>query len=210
MPVGRSVRRLFGRHERRVAEAYRRIFIDLDALVAQIGQWTQPTRILEIGCGEGAVTERLAAAFPDADITAIDISEHVGRLFVGNRSRVTFRQVTVDQVAAEAPRSFDLVLLSDVIHHVPSAQHATFFTQCLRAVAPGGNLVFKDWVATSTPIHWLCVFSDRYITGDAVTFYSDDALRAFVADNIGTARVVEDARIAPWANNLAFLIRVSS
>ena len=42
-----------------------------------------PRRILEVGCGEGAVSERLAALYPNAEITAIDITPNVGRLYAG-------------------------------------------------------------------------------------------------------------------------------
>jgi trans-aconitate methyltransferase len=33
-----------------------------------------PKRILEVGCGEGSMTERLVVAFPGATLTPIDIT----------------------------------------------------------------------------------------------------------------------------------------
>ena len=35
-----------------------------------------------------------------------------------------------------------------------------------QSMTPEGSFVFKDWVITRTPIHWLCGASDRYLTGD--------------------------------------------
>jgi 2-polyprenyl-3-methyl-5-hydroxy-6-metoxy-1,4-benzoquinol methylase len=212
MPIGPRVRRWFGPAERSVAAAYRSLFIDLDALLAQLVAWAKTgngggeiARILEVGCGEGAVTGRLADAFPRAEILAIDVSPALGRMCGASR-RIEFRQTTVAQVASESPRSFDLVLLSDVLHHVPAAQHDTFVRACGDAVGDGGMLFFKDWVRTATPIHTACYLSDRFLTGDRVTYYREDELLALVARVLGPDVVRETAHIAPWRNNVAMLI----
>jgi len=89
MTIGATVRRLFGRHERTVARLYRSIFIDIGCLSSLIREWMpQAQKILEVGCGEGAITEQLARLYPNADIMAIDITPRVGRLFNGNQDRV--------------------------------------------------------------------------------------------------------------------------
>jgi trans-aconitate methyltransferase len=62
---------MFGPYERQISEAYRSIYIDIDAFVELMRQWKpNASRILEVGCGEGAVTQRLNAAYPNAKITA--------------------------------------------------------------------------------------------------------------------------------------------
>jgi 2-polyprenyl-3-methyl-5-hydroxy-6-metoxy-1,4-benzoquinol methylase len=180
------VRRLFGRYERRATEAYRRVFIDLDDLVARARAWVpEPCRILEVGCGEGAVTERVARAYPAATITATDITPAVGRLFRGPAAHVTFVQGSVDRVAQNAPHSFDLVVLSDVLHHVPPAQRQALLSAIDQAMAPGGSLIFKDWAPSFHPIHWLCSFSDRYITGDDVQFCTKLGMAALLSGVFG-------------------------
>src|SRR5438046_6118451 len=64
MSVGATVRRMFGRHERLIAEIWRAGFVDLDDLFRRVREWIpNPKAILEIGCGEGAGTERLTAAY---------------------------------------------------------------------------------------------------------------------------------------------------
>ena len=58
MRLGPLIRRLLGPYERPVTELYRRTFIDLDEFARIIAAWVpDPRRILEIGCGEGAVAE---------------------------------------------------------------------------------------------------------------------------------------------------------
>lgn len=208
MPLGPAVRRLFGRHEHRVADLYRAIFVDIDAYARLIGDWVPGARrILEVGCGEGAVTERLARVYPDADILAIDITPRVGRLFRGRRGRVTFVETTVQQVAAEQPGAFDLVVLSDVIHHVPLPIRRELLAAVRATIAPGGALIFKDWERTAAPIHWLCHAGDRWLTGDRVRYLRKPEAEAMLADAFGRPAVVARAWVRPWRNNFAMLAR---
>ena len=208
MPLGPAIRRLFGRHEHRVAALYRAIFVDIDAYARQIGEWVPAARrILEVGCGEGAVTERLRDLYPDADILAIDITPRVGRLFRGRHDRVTFKQISVQQVAAEQPGAFDLVILSDVLHHVPAAMRRELLAAVRAAVAPGGALIFKDWERTAAPIHWLCHAGDRWLTGDRVRYLRRPEAEAMLADAFGRPAVVAQAFVKPWRNNFAMLAR---
>lgn len=208
MPIGPMVRRLFGRHEHRVAAIYRSVFVDIDAYGRQIGAWVPKARkILEVGCGEGAVTERLVDLYPGADILAIDVTPNVGRLFRGCRDRVSFVQKTVQAVALEQPGQFDLVILSDVIHHVPIAIRHELLAAVRQTVAPGGSLVFKDWERTATPIHWLCHAGDRWLTGDRVHYLDKGAADTLLAEAFGNLPIVAEARVTPWRNNFAMLVR---
>lgn len=208
MPIGPIVRKLFGRHEPAIAALYRSIYIDLDAYLQQIRAWVPtPQRILEVGAGEGAVTERLAQAYPEADILAIDISPSVGRLYAGPRGKVTFAQETVQEVALAQPGHFDFVILSDVIHHVLPGMRGEIIAALRGCLAPGGRLIFKDWARTSTPIHWMCLASDRYLTGDQVSFLNQLEVEALISRYFGTAAIAERTTIAPWRNNIAMLVR---
>ncbi len=208
MPIGPAVRRAFGPFEHQITEAYRSIYVDLDDYVAAVRDWVpDASSILEVGCGEGAVTERLAVAYPTARITAIDITPRVGRLYRGPSDRVQFGQRTVQEVAAQSPGAFDLVMIADVIHHVPSALRTEIIDAARNALAPGGALIFKEWERTRTPIHWMCVASDRWLTGDQVSFMSRDEGRALLRQSFDSKALVDERRVAPWRNNLMTLVR---
>jgi 2-polyprenyl-3-methyl-5-hydroxy-6-metoxy-1,4-benzoquinol methylase len=208
MPPGPLIRRLFGPYERGVAEAYRRIFINLDALAELMNAWVpQAHKILEVGCGEGAMTERIARTYPTAAVTAIDITPTVGRLFRGRTSAVTFCQETVAEVADREPASFDLVILSDVMHHVPADLRRSLMVSIDQAMAPNGSLLFKDWVISTTPIHWLCAASDRYLTGDDVAYFTMDGINALVTDAFGPSTIRRTSTVEPWHNNVAILVQ---
>ena len=208
MPIGPVIRRMFGPYERQISEAYRSIYIDIDAFVDKTREWKpSASAILEVGCGEGAVTGRLSRAYPDADITAIDITPRLGRLFDGRREKVRFIECPVQDIAAREPGRFDLVVLGDVMHHVPADLRQGIFEAVRATLAPGGTFVFKDWERTATPIHWMCHASDRWLTGDRVCFMTREEMRRRLASSFGEAALAGEARLAPWRNNLATLVR---
>ncbi len=212
MRPGPAIRRFFGPYERAVTETYRAIFINLDDFAARVQSWVpDPCRILELGCGEGAMTERLVRAYPCAEVTAIDTSPTVGRLYRGDAARVTFMQRSVDDVAQGEPQRkpvlFDLVVLCDVLHHVPPLERRSLLSAIDRVMAPGGSLAFKDWTVSYTPIHWLCWVSDRYLTGDEVQFFTTTSAKALLTDTFGPGAIRYEAVVPPWPNNIAYLVR---
>jgi 2-polyprenyl-6-hydroxyphenyl methylase/3-demethylubiquinone-9 3-methyltransferase len=208
MRLGPTVRRLFGPLEGPVTDLYRAFFVDLEAQVAQVRRWQPGAReILEIGCGEGAVCQRLVAAYPSARVTGIDVTPRAGRLFRGERSRVRFVCTTAAALAGERPSSFDLVLACDVLHHVPWSGHEALLRDAARLLAPGGALVVKDWELVPNLGHTLCELSDRVLTGDDVKYGTLAYFRGLVESVLGPGSVREEARVRPWRNNLMILAR---
>lgn len=206
--IGASIRRAFGPYERQVSEIYRRCFIDLEDLAGCIRDWTAPTSILEIGCGEGALAERLVRDFPDAHYTGVDVIPHLGRMFDGPQSRVEFRQIPAEELAQECPNAFDLVVINDVLHHVPDSLRVGILEAAKDLLCDGGTLVFKDWVRRFTPIHLACYVADVYIGGDRnVRYMALSEQRRLLENCFGSDNLIEERSIAPWSQNLAILVR---
>lgn len=205
MPIGPAIRRMFGPLERPVSEMYRNIFVDLTAFVHQIRQWAPASDILELGCGEGAVIQRLVREYPKAHITGIDITPRVGRLFQGDSSRVTFKQQAIQEFAPENIASFDMLIIADIMHHIPWELHKDVLENAGRVLKPGGFLIFKDWERRTNLIHALCYFSDRFITGDHIRYKSAAELRDLLRDVFGANCIKAESRIQPQINNIAFL-----
>jgi 2-polyprenyl-6-hydroxyphenyl methylase/3-demethylubiquinone-9 3-methyltransferase len=211
MNVGPFVRRLFGPYERQISAVYRAIFLNMDALIRRIRLWKpEAKRILEIGCGEGVMTERLRAAYPDAEITAIDITPRIGRLYRGSLEHVQFIQCSIQDLVARKLPPFDLVTLCDVLHHVPIELRQGLLDAIAATVAPKGLFIFKDWEKNKTPIHGLCYFSDRWLTGDRIHYMSRGEFRQRLASSFGEAALVAEARVGPWWNNFAILVAPSA
>jgi 2-polyprenyl-3-methyl-5-hydroxy-6-metoxy-1,4-benzoquinol methylase len=199
---------MFGPFEPRISAAYRSIYLNMDAFIGLMRQW-QPSagNILEVGCGEGAVTERLRNTYPDAKITAIDITPRIGRLYRGSLRDVEFIQSDVGEIAKKKPGHYDLVVLSDVLHHVPVAFRQELLNSIRTVLAAKGTFIFKDWQRNHAPIHWLCYASDRWLTGDPISYMSRDEMREHLAISFDAASLVAEARVGPWWNNIATLIR---
>lgn len=207
MAIGAVVRRAFGRHEKRVSQLWRAMFVDLAAWTRQVAAWQPaPARVLELGCGEGYSTELLVAAFPAARIEAIDIADNIGRLYAGPADRVRFRKVFAEELAAEVPGRFDLIVLSDVLHHVPDAARASLLQAMRTLLTPGGVLAFKDWHRDNRPVYWAAWAADRYLTGDDVAYLTPAEARALIEQAFGAGAITAEATIAPWANNYAFRV----
>ena len=208
MAIGPLIRRMFGPYEHWISEVYRSIYIDIEDLAERMRHWA-PTanRILEVGCGEGAVTERLRIAYPNAEITGIDIMPRVGRLYRGSRTGIRFIQCSAQDIATVEAGQYDLVVMSDVLHHVPEAFRADLFDAVRAALAPGGAFVFKDWEPSCTLVHWLAHAADRWLTGDRVSYMTRAELRGRLARVFGEPALVAEARIAPRWNNIATLVR---
>lgn len=207
MAIGATVRRAFGKHERKVSELWRAIFVDLDAWTAAVREWApDATRILELGCGEGYSTERLAAAFPAAQIDAVDIADNIGRLYQGPSDKVTFRQIYAEELAAQQPGTYDLIILADVIHHVPKAARQSLLEAVRTLLAPHGVLLFKDWARDHTPIYYVGYASDRWLTGDRIEYLTPSEAGAMLRGVFGSASLVSEKRIRPWQNNYAFMV----
>lgn len=208
MPIGPLIRRMFGPLERPISEIYRGIFVDLTSFINQIQQWAPASRILELGCGEGAIVERLVRSFPQAYITGIDITPRVGRLFRGDSSRVTFKQQTIQDFAPENVASFDLLIIADIMHHIPREQHKDVLLGARQVLKPDGYLILKDWERRNNLIHALCYFSDRFITGDHVQYKSAEELRALIQEVFGANCIKAETTIRPHVNNIAFLVQI--
>ena len=104
------------------------------------------------------------------------------------------------------PGGFDLVILSDVIHHVPVPLREEILAAVRTCVAPGGVFLFKDWKRTATPIHWLCHAGDRWLTGDRVSYITKPQAESMLMRAFGRPAEAE-AWVRPWRNNFALLTR---
>jgi ubiquinone/menaquinone biosynthesis C-methylase UbiE len=99
----------------------------------------QPTRVLDVGCGPGEVTERFATEL-GADVKAIDVSARMVELA---RARGIDAQVADAEQLPYPDREFDCVFAGWVLYHVPDVEQA--IAECARVLRPGGRLVASSF-----------------------------------------------------------------
>lgn len=206
MSIGRLVRRALGSYEQKAADRYRAFFLDTDALADTLASSVRdrdaPLRVLELGCGEGLVATSLLHRLPQATMLGVDIADDPGRNFTGDRTRATFRSCTVGQLVADDTPAFDLVVVSDVLHHIPDADLRGVVSDVVSLLAPGGLLAIKEWERDGSLAFRSGWFSDRVVSGQEVRFFDGAELRRLVADLAPHAAVVAEHRIAPRRCNL--------
>lgn len=105
-------------------------------------------RALDLACGTGEVTRRLAELCPEAELVGVDLHEpHLERARVlcrGLEDRVRFQ--TGDAFALEFPDgAFDLGVCRFLLHAVPEAPRVV--AELVRVVRPGGrvHLLAEDY-----------------------------------------------------------------
>lgn len=203
MPIGPAVRARLGRFETPAAEAYRSAFFSIQDFARQLAKSVPSARrILEIGCGDGSVANTLVKTYPGVDYVGIDISPEPGRRFGGNRSKAQFHSIRSDDYVATSPGTFDLVLVVDVLHHVPHAERGGLLRDVEQLLSPDGSLVIKEWIRSRSLPYLVGANADRYVSGDrAASFMTGEELRQLVQSN--TPGLVETHRttVKPWACN---------
>ena len=94
-------------------------------------------RVLDVGGGTGVVAQAVKELFPVEQVTSVDVVDR----FLPTLDIAT---APYDGVTLPFPdRSFDCVLLANVIHHVPVGVRVALLRECAR-VAGAGHLYIKD------------------------------------------------------------------
>jgi trans-aconitate 2-methyltransferase len=120
----------YQRYERERAQP----FVDALALVAR----RPGLRVVDLGCGTGELTRRLADALPDSNVVGIDSStEMLARAAPQARPGLRFERAAIEEVEGD----WDLVFSHAALHWV--ADHHSLVPRLFGLVRPGGQLVVQ-------------------------------------------------------------------
>ncbi len=113
------------------------------AMIAPDREACSPS-ILEVGCGTGLLTARLAELLPQAMITATDALPAMieqARLRLARFANVRLAQYDAEEELPTGQR-FDVVCGCDIIHHIDDPVRG--MRHWLKAMNPGGRLAFFE------------------------------------------------------------------
>ena len=95
-------------------------------------------RVIDLGCGTGELTRRLADTLPDSHVLGIDSSEEMlGKAAVLVRPGLEFRRQRIEEACGQ----WDLLFSNAAIQWVPD--HASLIPRLLGLLAPGGQIVIQ-------------------------------------------------------------------
>lgn len=121
----------------RFADHRTRPFVDLLSRIR-----TEPTRVLDLGCGNGLATLLLADRWPDAEIVGLDSSAEMLRqaLEHDTERRVTWHESTIQ---AWWPRAndYDLIVTNAALQWVP--EHVRLMPSWVESLPTGGTFAMQ-------------------------------------------------------------------
>ena len=98
-------------------------------------------RVLDLGCGAGALTARLARLVPRGEVLGVDADRDMvaAARLRSDDPRISFQVCRAADIAALAgPEPFDLVASRAALHRVPAAEHPAVLAAVYSVLRPGG------------------------------------------------------------------------
>jgi trans-aconitate 2-methyltransferase len=112
-------------------------FEDVAALITP----REGLRVVDLGCGSGELTRKLADRLPGCDVLGLDNSpEMLARAAPHARDGVRFELGTIEDFAA-APDTWDVIFSHAALHWI--ADHPTLIPALLAKVRPGGQIAVQ-------------------------------------------------------------------
>ena len=173
----------------------------LDLVPSHLPDWSGEGKVLDIGCGDGALAIRIAKSYPDARVLGVDrwsagwessqrLCERNAEL-EGVAERVSFKRADAASLPFDGG-SFDAVVSNFVFHEVHGVKDKRcLLAEALRVLKPGGVFVFQD------------LFLWRPIYGEI-----DDLLETIRSWGIETVELLDTSNTAfiPKALKLPFML----
>ena len=97
-------------------------------------------RILDMGCGDGALAMFLEKEFPSFTINAIDISADSIALAKEKKLTHTIFEAYDGKKIPFENESFDIIIIASVLHHIEFKFHHQFLQEVQRVLKMGGRL----------------------------------------------------------------------
>jgi SAM-dependent methyltransferase len=117
-------------------------FAEAAQVQADLARFDPAGRVLELACGTGLWTERLAAHA--THVTAIDASPEVLRIAAAKTHAVNVDFLEADLFAWEPDSTYDVCFFSFWLSHVPTDRARPFWEKVRRSLAPDGRVYLID------------------------------------------------------------------
>jgi len=137
------------------------------------------TKILDFGCGIGTLSSALARRRRDDCIDGYDVSSaSLDRVEPDLRARGVFTDKVED-----LSRDYDLIVLSNVMHHIPVAARQATIDDLAARLAPGGRLLVIEHNPLNPLTRWVVAHCE--FDGDAVLLWPREVKTYFAQAKLG-------------------------
>jgi ubiquinone/menaquinone biosynthesis C-methylase UbiE len=141
----------------------------------------RPKKILDVACGTGRTLAQLRAAFPDAELTGLDLSPY----YLEEARSIVGDDVELVQGNAEAmpmeDASVDAIVSVYLFHELPRNARRRVMAEMFRVLRPGGRVVLLDSVQCSDAEE-IVYFLERFQAELHEPFYRD-----YIRDDLASA-----------------------
>ncbi len=140
----------------------RQIEFPLDALDRYL---PKKGRIIDLGCGVGCTDIYLALKEKELRILGIELD--AGRVRVARKASERIENLrfeTGDITRQEVLPACDVILLVDVLHHIPRKAHYPLIDKCYASLPKGGMLIVKDIDTRPRWKFWYNYLQDKVMT----------------------------------------------
>lgn len=143
-------------------------------------------KILDYGCGVGMLSSYMKEAFPLAVVDGYDISEE-SLATVDSRVRA---QGTFTSDWSAVGHAYDLIVITNVMHHVPPRERQAVIERLRDRLAPQGKLIIVEHNPLNPLTRWAvanCAFDDDAIllpTKETAGYISQSSLKILRRDFI--------------------------
>lgn len=128
-------------------------FDDFYGIAASLPDWPVDAAfdVLDLGAGTGLFAGMIAARYPQARLTLIDLSDSMldgARARFRGRANVTI--IAGDYTAYPYTQQYDLIISSLSIHHLSDEDKAALYRNVYRLLRDGGHFINADQVLGAT------------------------------------------------------------
>jgi 2-polyprenyl-3-methyl-5-hydroxy-6-metoxy-1,4-benzoquinol methylase len=113
--------------------------------------------VLDVGCGMGLHLITLSAMERIGAGCGVDVSSRAieqAKTAAGYYPKTNLQFSVISSVDEIPMQLFDVVMMIDVMHHIPAELREATFSACVRRLKPGGTFIYKD-MADAPKLHAL-------------------------------------------------------
>ena len=168
MSVGQVARRVLGPAFPLAGAVYRRTFVDVRKVAANLPVLPAGSTLLDVGIGDGSITNPLLDRQPDLRVIGVDLAAGIGTSLRDDvRDRVELHPATsVADLVAKQPLDISAAFMADVIHHVPPEAREGLLRDVLSAFGDRPRVLIVKELVPQGVRSWAAFWADRNISRD--------------------------------------------